>query len=117
MDIRFIPEDGNKVIDKIKDRIKDFAELEITMQESSHKAAEDNDFINKLKISIKEVTGNHGETIALHGASDMRFYTAKGIPAVTFGPRGGGHHSDSEWVDLKSLEDYYKILNTFLGSV
>src|SRR3989344_156937 len=38
LDIRFIPEDGNKVIDKIKDRIKDFAELEITMQESSHKA-------------------------------------------------------------------------------
>lgn len=52
-----------------------------------------------------------------HGASDARFYSDVRSHAVCFGPVGGGLHTDLEWVSLKSLIVFKKILHTYLSSV
>jgi len=33
---------------------------------------------------------------------------------VTFGPVGGDLHGDNEWVEIKSLKNYYQIVFEFL---
>lgn len=52
-----------------------------------------------------------------HGASDARFYSDARSHAVCFGPIGDGLHTDSEWVSLKSIATFKKILHTYLESV
>ncbi|PIS09657.1 hypothetical protein COT75_00465 [Candidatus Beckwithbacteria bacterium CG10_big_fil_rev_8_21_14_0_10_34_10] len=49
-----------------------------------------------------------------HGASDGRFFSAKGIPVIMFKPTCSSIHIDDEWIDLKSLEIFYRILKRFM---
>ena len=45
----------------------------------------------------------HGEVMSVgrDGASDAASFIEAGIPAVEFGPAGGGHHGPDEWVSLQ----------------
>ncbi|PIV71191.1 hypothetical protein COW57_00905 [Candidatus Roizmanbacteria bacterium CG17_big_fil_post_rev_8_21_14_2_50_39_7] len=52
--------------------------------------------------------------IVKHGGSDIRHFNGVHEDGVTFGPVGEGLHSDNEWVDIKSLGEYYQILKKFL---
>ncbi|GAB4426984.1 MAG: M20/M25/M40 family metallo-hydrolase [Chloroflexi bacterium OHK40] len=45
-----------------------------------------------------------------HFATDARYYTSAGIPAICVGPVGAGLHSDEEWVSVDSLVDLYAVL-------
>jgi succinyl-diaminopimelate desuccinylase len=40
-----------------------------------------------------------------------------GVPAVEFGPSGGGHHGPDEWVSIDSLARYRRALVDFARSV
>jgi succinyl-diaminopimelate desuccinylase len=51
------------------------------------------------------------------GASDARFFTEHKIPIIITKPRCEGHHSNYEWIDLKSLEPYTNILVDFVKRV
>jgi succinyl-diaminopimelate desuccinylase len=53
-------------------------------------------------------------SIGRDGASDAVSFLQAGIPAVEFGPIGGGHHGPSEWVSLSSLARYRQALGTFI---
>lgn len=44
-----------------------------------------------------------------HFATDARYYTSAGIPAVCVGPVGAGLHSDDEWVAIDSLVDLFSV--------
>ena len=46
-----------------------------------------------------------GEALSVgrDGASDAVSFLEAGIPAVEFGPVGGGHHGPEEWVSISSL--------------
>jgi succinyl-diaminopimelate desuccinylase len=48
------------------------------------------------------------------GASDAVSFLRVGVPAVEFGPIGGGHHGPEEWVSVASLEAYQRTLEEFL---
>lgn len=49
------------------------------------------------------------------GASDARFFSSKGIPVIMFKCYSSDAHINNEWVDLKSLEKFYKLLKLFLS--
>ena len=51
------------------------------------------------------------------GASDAVSFLRAGIPAVEFGPTGGGHHGPDEWVAIPSLADYRRALTDFVGAL
>lgn len=71
--------------------------------------------VQRLAEVISTVTGTPAQLYREHFASDARFYSALGIPAVCFGPAGAGLHSDEEWVDITSLEQMYRALWRFVG--
>ena len=49
-----------------------------------------------------------------YGASDARFFTAAGIPAIITSPKGSGQHSNKESVNLNSLCQLADIIKEFL---
>ncbi len=117
LDIRFIPEDKNKILQDIKSLLPKSAEIEILTQESVHDTKSTNPYIEALGKSIQSVTGAAPRIIQKHGGSDVRFYNESGMDGITFGPVGQGLHSDDEWVDTKSLSSFYKTLENFLLSL
>ena len=52
-----------------------------------------------------------------YGASDARYFCDKGIPTILVRPEGGGAHSDEEWVDIASLNQYYEVLKAYVTEV
>jgi succinyl-diaminopimelate desuccinylase len=48
------------------------------------------------------------------GASDAVSFLRAGIPAVEFGPQGGGHHGPDEWVSVSSLASYRRTIVDFV---
>lgn len=114
IDVRFIPEDAKTIIDKIKGLLPKDVELEVLVNEPAQFTPESNKYVTLLKDASYEITGKRSELIVKHGASDIRHFNRVGCEGVEYGPHGHGIHTDHEWVDIKSLEAYYKILRTFL---
>jgi succinyl-diaminopimelate desuccinylase len=56
-------------------------------------------------------------SVGRDGASDAASFIEAGIPAVEFGPSGGGHHGPEEWVSLASLRRYRRALQEFVRSL
>ena len=66
---------------------------------------------------VKDVRGRRPGAIDAHGSSDARHFVNAGIPTILIRPRGGGQHSESEWIDLPDLDTYYHALRTFVQQV
>ena len=56
-------------------------------------------------------------SVGRDGASDAVAFLKAGVPAVEFGPSGGGHHGPDEWVSIDSLAVYRRALVDFARSV
>lgn len=71
--------------------------------------------------ALREATDAHhdGEPMSVgrDGASDAVSFLRVGVPAVEFGPVGGGHHGPEEWVSISSLHTYRQTLETYLSSL
>ena len=116
LDIRFIPEDWKTIKQKIE-KMFEGMELEFLEFEPPQLTDENNSYVKALQKSTGVVTGTQAKIIVKHGGSDIRHYNGVHEDGVTFGPIGAGLHSDNEWVDIKSLEEYYEILKNFLLSL
>ena len=56
-------------------------------------------------------------SVGRDGASDATAFLSSGIPAVEFGPVGGGHHGPDEWVSITSLARYRRALGEFVRAL
>ena len=69
-------------------------------------------------LALRDAVGRSIEGDALSvgrdGASDAVSFLEAGIPAVEFGPIGGGHHGPHEWVSIASLHRYRQALGDFV---
>jgi succinyl-diaminopimelate desuccinylase len=72
-----------------------------------------NPYVRALRAAVG---GGDGEALSVgrDGASDAISFLQAGIPAVEFGPRGGGHHGPDEWVSIASLARYRRALAQFI---
>lgn len=113
LDIRFIPEDWETIKDKLTKMFAG-ADLEFLEVEPPQITDENNAYVKALQAATGVVTGTQADVIVKHGGSDIRHYNGVKQDGVTFGPIGEGLHSDNEWVDIKSLVQYYEILKEFL---
>lgn len=115
-DVRYNPADDPSVIQK------DFAlkfngcEISLIKCESPIICKQSSSVFSAVKNSFK-ATGINPLTQFDHGTSDARHATALDIPALVFGPKGGGLHSDSEWVSLKSLYKVQQILDHLINNI
>jgi len=78
---------------------------------------ESNPYVDKLKKSIEKVLKRAAKTSYEHGATDARYFSKNGIPAVVFKAEGFGAHSDIEYLDIPSLEPFFNILVDFVESI
>jgi succinyl-diaminopimelate desuccinylase len=62
----------------------------------------------------EQVLGAPLQEMRTPGASDARFFSALGIPAILARPVVGNVHRVDEWVDIDSMLQFHQILNTFI---
>lgn len=70
--------------------------------------------VDTYKDIVQKITGRRPEDYISLGASDASYFTKAGIPCIVSCPLGGGHHSDNEWIDQASFEQFVPILREFL---
>ena len=67
--------------------------------------------------AASRLTDGESMSVGRDGASDAVAFQKAGVPAVEFGPSGGGHHGPDEWVSIDSLALYRRALVDFARSV
>jgi succinyl-diaminopimelate desuccinylase len=116
LDIRHVPEDQPEaVLAAVRDA---FPTSQVDFMRPAGPpldTAPDDASVVRLRSVIGDVTGQPGQLYREHYASDARFYSDVGIPAVCFGPVGAGLHSDEEWVEITSLGTTYAVLRRLAG--
>jgi len=114
LDIRYIPQDSEAIIKNIKKLLPIDIKIETILIEPVLYTKEDNQYITLIQKITNEVTNRKARLYSANGSSDARHFSQIGCDGIEFGPKGGGIGSDNEWVDISSLENYYKILKQFL---
>jgi succinyl-diaminopimelate desuccinylase len=116
VDIRFLP---NQDPAEIMDQIRAIGDLEII--KSFIRAPVIVSRRNAYVLALREAVGRsiEGEALSIgrDGSSDAISFIEAGIPAVEFGPVGGGHHGPHEWVSISSLARYRRALGDFIGNL
>src|SRR4051794_7244390 len=72
-----------------------------------------NPFVRALRAAVGGVDGE-ALSVGRDGASDAISFLQAGIPAVEFGPRGGGHHGPDEGGSIASMARYRRALAEFI---
>jgi succinyl-diaminopimelate desuccinylase len=71
-------------------------------------------YVRGLEAALSRAIDGEVMSVGRDGASDAASFIEAGIPAVEFGPAGGGHHGPEEWVSLRSLGEYRRALGEFI---
>jgi succinyl-diaminopimelate desuccinylase len=117
LDCRFIAEDSKRIHDFFSSLEKDGAQVEIAEDAPAQYTDPKNAFIGQLQQVAKGITGIIPENVSFPYGTDMRYFSDVGCDSISFGPLGGGMHSDNEWVDIKSLYTMYDVLKEFLKKI
>lgn len=115
-DIRYNPSnDPSQIVNQIK---SSFISCDVTLITcESPILCDKNSSIFRAVKNAFIANGTNPLTQFDHGTSDARHVTALKIPALVFGPKGGGLHSESEWVSLKSLYKVQQILDHLINNI
>ena len=76
-----------------------------------------NPYVVALSQAASRLTDGESMSVGRDGASDAVAFLKAGVPAVEFGPSGGGHHGPDEWVSIESLARYRRALVDFARGV
>ncbi|HSW96726.1 MAG TPA: M20/M25/M40 family metallo-hydrolase [Candidatus Saccharimonadales bacterium] len=117
IDIRFVPNEKDSIIDKIKSLLPETIYMEVIFKFFPHDTSSNNKYLQLLEHEGKKICPERLQLGMAHGASDAGFYSEVDCGSIEFGPIGSNHHAIDEWVDIQSISDYYHILKNFLLSV
>jgi succinyl-diaminopimelate desuccinylase len=117
LDVRYISDEKENIVDKLRALLPEQVNLEVIFHTPPHETKRDNKYIQKLQKIGVEVLGKELTLKKQHATSDARYYSVNNCDAVEFGPMGSGQHTADEYVDIKSVEQYYAILKSFLLSL
>ncbi|MCW3022109.1 MAG: family metallopeptidase [Conexibacter sp.] len=114
VDIRFLPtQDPGEILAQIRaipdlEVLKCFTRAPAVVSRSSP-------YVRALRDGIGRSIEGEALSIGRDGASDAISFLEAGIPAVEFGPVGGGHHGPAEWVSIASLRRFRQALGDFVS--
>ncbi len=113
VDIRFLP---NQDPGEILAQVREIPDLEVVKVFTRAPAivSRQNPYVQALRDAVGRSVEGEALSIGRDGASDAVSFLEAGVPAVEFGPVGGGHHGPAEWVSLSSLERYRQALGDFV---
>jgi succinyl-diaminopimelate desuccinylase len=112
VDIRYLP---NQEPDAILGQIRAIGDLDVLKCFTRAPAIvhRTNPYVLALRDAVGSSVGGDALSVGRDGASDAVSFLEAGVPAVEFGPVGGGHHGPEEWVSISSLAAYRKTLIDF----
>ncbi|MDO8524618.1 MAG: M20 family metallopeptidase [bacterium] len=73
-----------------------------------------NKYLKTFCEILKKERSEDVSFIFSHGTSDGRYFAQRKIPVILTRPKGGGLHSEGEWVDLQDLKIFYLVLKKFV---
>jgi succinyl-diaminopimelate desuccinylase len=116
VDIRFLP---NQDPGDILAQIRSISDLEILKCFTRAPAivSRRNPYVLALRDAVSRCIDGEALSVGRDGASDAISFLEAGVPAVEFGPVGGGHHGPHEWVSISSLRRYRNALGDFVTSL
>ena len=113
VDIRFLPgQDPGDILAQIR-AIPDL-EIVRTFTRAPASVSRRNPYVLALRDAVGRSIEGEALSVGRDGASDAISFLEAGIPAVEFGPVGGGHHGPHEWVSISSLGLYRRALGDFV---
>jgi succinyl-diaminopimelate desuccinylase len=113
VDVRYLPEqEPSQILAEVSSIegarvISTFARPPVTVDPESS-------FVRALCDAAAPFHTGEVRGIGRDGASDAVSFLRVGVPAVEFGPIGGGHHGPDEWVSVPSLTAYRRAISTFV---
>ena len=116
VDIRYLPEqEPSRILDEVAEL--DGGRIVSTFQRPP--ATVDRHSVWVRGLCEAAAPHHHGGDVSIgrDGASDAVSFLRVGIPAVEFGPVGGGHHGPDEWVSISSLASYRRTLTDFVRNL
>jgi succinyl-diaminopimelate desuccinylase len=113
VDIRYLPGQDPEEIRRQISRIPD-AHVIRSFHRRPAIVSRRNPYVLALRDAVGDGAGDEALSIGRDGASDAISFLEAGIPAVEFGPIGGGHHGPHEWVSIASLARHRRALGDFL---
>ena len=117
VDIRFLPGQDPAAIQAEIDTLPDTRVVKAFKRDPIH-VQRDNPYVQVLAEAIAGVA-DIGDKLSVgrDGTSDAISFIEAGVPAVEFGPVGGGHHGPEEWVSIASLGQCRRALVQFASLV
>jgi succinyl-diaminopimelate desuccinylase len=116
VDIRFLPgQEPGTILDQIRS-IPDVEVVRTFIRPPAY-VSRQNPYVVALGEAVRRAGQREAMSVGRDGASDAISFIEAGVPAVEFGPVGGGHHGPDEWVSVSSLERYRRALVDFMQSV
>jgi succinyl-diaminopimelate desuccinylase len=113
VDIRFLP---NQDPGAILAQIREIADVRIakTFIREPAIVSRSNPYVRALRAALASSIDDEPLSVGRDGASDAVSFLRAGVPAVEFGPVGGGHHGPDEWTSISSLGRYRTALGDFV---
>jgi succinyl-diaminopimelate desuccinylase len=116
VDVRYLPgQDPGAILAQIR-ALPDVAVVR-TLTRAPANVSRSNPYVRALRDAIARTLDDEPLSVGRDGASDAISFIEAGIPAVEFGPVGGGHHGPDEWVSVSSLRRYREALTGFVGAL
>lgn len=81
------------------------------------KTNSENIYSKAFQNILEKHTGKQTTFTKSHGSSDARFFSEHNIPTILTRPKGGGHHGDHEWMDIKDFERFHAIALEFTQKI
>jgi succinyl-diaminopimelate desuccinylase len=116
VDVRYLPEQEPKAILAEVSSIAG-ARVISTFTRPPATVDPDSTFVRTLCEAAAPFHSGEVRGIGRDGASDAVSFLRVGVPAVEFGPSGGGHHGPEEWVSVPSLASYRRAIASFVEMV
>lgn len=116
LDMRFIDEHNYS---QMRVRIEEIIhtsglEIETIAHVGATKLNKEHPLVKNFISIVKEKSPvEFGFTHSL-GSSDAHYFESRNIPTILMRPRGGGAHSDHEWIHKSDLDLYYEVLKEFI---
>jgi len=114
VDVRYLPEqDPTAILAEVHELSG--ARVTSTFSRPPVLVDPDSPYVRALRTSAAPHSdGQVRGVVGRDGASDVVSFLRVGIPAVEFGPLGGGHHGPDEWVSIPSLAAYRQVIVDFV---
>lgn len=116
IDIRYLPgQDPGAILEQVR-AMPDVEIVRTFIRPPAH-VPRSNPYVTALCAAVRRAGQPGAMSVGRDGASDAISFLQAGVPAVEFGPEGGGHHGPEEWVSIPSLERYRQALVDFMYTV